>query len=65
MLWPQLSALKKYEFKTSGFDYAIATMDARGAFLDRLFGHDDVPNQDDIRAAAKAELDALRAKAAS
>jgi hypothetical protein len=49
----------------SWLDYAIATMDARGAFLDRLFTHDDIPNQKDIRAAAKAELDALRAKAAS
>jgi hypothetical protein len=49
----------------SWLDYAIATMDARGAFLDRLFTHDDIPNQEDIRAAAKAELDALRARAAS
>ena len=49
----------------SWLDYAIATMDARGAFLDRLFTHDDVPGQEDIRAAAKAELDALRANAAS
>ena len=49
----------------SWLDYAIATMDARGAFLDGLFAHDDIPNQDDIRAAAKAELDALKANAAS
>lgn len=49
----------------SWLDYAIATMDARGAFLDRVFTHDDVPGQEDIRAAAKAELDALRANAAS
>lgn len=39
-------------------------MDARGALLDALFIA-DIPNQDDIRAAAKAELDALRANAAS
>ena len=49
----------------SWLDYAIATMDARGASLDALFTDDDIPNQDDVRAAAKAELDALRAKAAS
>jgi hypothetical protein len=49
----------------SWLDYAIATMDARGAFLDRLFTHDDIPNQEDIRAAAKAELDELRERAAS
>jgi hypothetical protein len=48
----------------SWLDYAIATMDARGAFLDGLFTQDDVPSQEDMRAAAKAELDALRAKAA-
>lgn len=49
----------------SWLDFAIATMDARGAFLDHLFTHDHIPTQDEIRAAAKAELDALRAKAAS
>jgi hypothetical protein len=49
----------------SWLDYAIASMDARGAFLDRLFTHGDIPSQDEIRAAAKAELDALRAKAAA
>jgi hypothetical protein len=49
----------------SWLDFAIATMDARGAFLDRLFTDDDIPTQDEIRAAAKAELDALRAKATS
>ena len=49
----------------SWLDFAIATMDARGAFLDRLFTHDDVPSQEEVRAAAKAELDALKAKAAS
>ena len=49
----------------SWLDYAIATMDARGAILDRLFTPGHIPNQEEIRAAAKAELDALRAKAAS
>jgi hypothetical protein len=49
----------------SWLDYAIATMDARGALLDALFADDDIPSQEDIRAAAKAELDALRANAAS
>jgi hypothetical protein len=46
----------------SWMDYAIATMDARGAFLDRLFTHYDIPSPEDIRAAAKAEPHALRAK---
>lgn len=49
----------------SWLDYAIATMDARGALLDHMFTHGHIPNQEDIRAAAKAELGALRAKAAS
>lgn len=49
----------------SWLDYAIAIMDARGALLDGLFTHGHIPNQVDIRAAAKAELDALRAKATS
>ena len=40
-------------------------MDARGAFLDRLFTDDDIPTQKEIRAAAKSELDALREKIAS
>ena len=46
-------------------DYAIATMDARGAFLDHLFTHGHIPNQEDIRAAAKSDLDARRTKATS
>ena len=46
-------------------EYAIATMDARGAFLDRLFTDDYIPTQNEIRAAAKSELDALREKIAS
>jgi hypothetical protein len=38
----------------SWLDYAIATMDARGALLDVLFTDDDIPSQEDIRAAAKS-----------
>ncbi|WP_180124873.1 hypothetical protein [Rhodoferax sp. BLA1] len=49
----------------SWLDYAIATMDARGAILERLFTDDDFPTQDELRAVSKAELDALRARAAS
>lgn len=48
---------------TSWLDYAIATMDARGAFADRMFTTDTIPSQDEIRAAAQAELDALKAAA--
>ena len=43
-------------------DYAIATMDARGAYLDRMFDEDDTPTQEKIRAAAQEELDHLRQK---
>ena len=49
----------------SWLDYAIATMDARDAFFDHMFTHGHIPNQEDIHTPAKAELDALRAKAAS
>jgi hypothetical protein len=48
----------------SWLDYAIATMDHRGAYLDRIFSEDDIPSQDDIRAAAQEELDHLKQKAA-
>lgn len=44
--------------------YAIATMDARWAHLNRIFSEDDIPSQDDIRAAAQEELDHLKQKAA-
>lgn len=44
-------------------DYAVATMDARGAYLDRMFHEDEIPSQDDIRAAVQEELDHLRQKA--
>lgn len=50
----------------SWLDYAIATMDVRGARLERIFDEGDSPSpsQDDIRAAAQEELDHLRCKAA-
>ena len=51
------------EFQT-WLDYAIATMDARGAYLDRIFGEDDIPLQADIRAAALEELNHLKQKTA-
>lgn len=47
----------------SWLDYAVATMDARGAYLDRIFSENDIPSQDDIRAAAQEELDHLKQKA--
>lgn len=49
------------EFQT-WLDYAIATMDARGAYLDRIFDEGETPTQDKIRAAAQDELDQLRQK---
>lgn len=48
----------------SWLDYAIATMDARGAYLDRIFTGEIVPSPDDIRSAAQAELDRLQQKSA-
>ncbi|ABD68793.1 hypothetical protein Rfer_1052 [Rhodoferax ferrireducens T118] len=47
----------------SWLDYAIATMDARGAHVDRMFSEDDIRSQDDIRAAALEELNHLKQKA--
>lgn len=44
-------------------DYAIATMDARGQYLGRIFSQNDIPSPDDIRAAAQKELDHLKAMA--
>ncbi len=38
-------------------------MDARGAYLDRIFSEDDIPSQDDIRAAAQEELNHLKQRA--
>ncbi len=48
----------------SWLDYALATMDVRGAQLDRIFNENDASTYDDIRAAALKELDYLRRKAA-
>ena len=47
----------------SWLDYAIATMDVRSVWLESLFDEstDTPPSGDQIRAAAQAELDALRA----
>ncbi len=44
-------------------DYAVATMDTRAAQLESIFAETDVdpPSRDEMRAAAQAELDALRA----
>ena len=47
----------------SWLDYAVATMDARGAYLDRIFSEEGTPSQHDIRSAAQEELDHLRKKA--
>lgn len=47
----------------SWLDYAVATMDARGAYLDRIFSEEGAPSQHDIRSAAQEELDHLRKKA--
>lgn len=49
------------EFK-SWLDYAVATMDVRGARLDRLFDEEDLPSQYDVRAAAQEELNYLKQK---
>lgn len=43
-------------------DYAVATMDARGAYLERMFEDVEIPAQDEIRAATQQELDRLRQK---
>jgi hypothetical protein len=44
----------------SWLDYAVATMDARSVHLEHLFAGGDAPSQDEIRAAARDELDELR-----
>ena len=49
----------------SWLDYAVRTMDARGARLESVFGVVDSPTEDDIRDAALEELDNLRKRAAS
>lgn len=59
--------MKKSIPPSTGFnpllDFVIATMKVRCTFLERLFTHNYIPFQDDIRVAAKAELEALKAKA--
>ncbi|MFZ4287524.1 hypothetical protein [Variovorax sp. HJSM1_2] len=48
----------------SWLDYAIATMDARGAFLDRVFSEGEILPTDTIRVAAQEELDHLKQRIA-
>ena len=50
----------------SWLDYAVATMDARGPYMGRIFSEDGTPppSQGDIRAATQEELDHLRCMAA-
>ena len=48
----------------SCLEYAIATMDVRGAYLDRMFDGGYVPSQDEIRAITQEELEHLKQKAA-
>ena len=47
----------------SWLDYAAATMDTRGAYIDRLFSEDDAPSQEDMRAAVQEELNHLKQRA--
>ena len=49
----------------SWLDYAVATMDTRGAYMGRIFSEDGTPtpSPDDIRAATQEELDHLRCMA--
>lgn len=44
----------------SWLDYAIATMDTRGLYLESIAGEGPVIQRHEMRAAARAELDALR-----
>lgn len=46
----------------SWLDYAVATIDARGAYLDRVFSQDEIPSPNEIRVAAQEELDQLKQK---
>lgn len=48
----------------SWLEYAIATMDVRGAHLDGLLNGDEAPSHDAIREAAQAELNQLQQKSA-
>lgn len=45
----------------SWLQFAVDTMDARGAFVDDWFTDRKIPTRDEIRAAAQAELDQLQA----
>ena len=47
----------------SWLNYAVATMDARGASLEALFDKGESPGPDDLRNAAREELEALRTRA--
>jgi hypothetical protein len=48
---------------TSWLDYAVATMDTRGAHLDRIFSDDDdIPSRDEIQSAVLEELNLLKRK---
>ena len=53
---PDLPPPKGY---VSWLQYSIDTMDARGAFSDKMFEDCDMPTQAEVRAAAQAELDRL------
>ena len=48
----------------SWLDYAVATIDARGAYLDRMFDGPEIPSRDDVRVATLEELNDLRRRAA-
>ena len=47
----------------SWLDYAIATIDARGAYLDRMFDDAEIPSREEVRVAAIEELNHLRRRA--
>lgn len=48
----------------SWLDYAVATIDARGAYLDSMFDGPEIPSLDDVRVATLEELNHLRRRAA-
>ena len=48
----------------SWLDYAVATIDARGVYLDRMFDGPEIPSRDDVRLATLEELNHLRRRAA-
>ncbi|MFZ4288153.1 hypothetical protein [Variovorax sp. HJSM1_2] len=48
----------------SWLDYAVATMDAGGAFSDRVLSEDEILPTDTIRVAAQQELDRLKQRIA-